>query len=637
MKMIALQPLHSNAFIFYIIKNLTMKEEIIKIYERIKGEYSGKRAKEIAIQISKFHRIQVSSWFSNAIYYCKNLLKEKGIRSYIHKFPSDGKRKYFTMKSFKEWNCKKGILYLEKPFRKKIADFDEMKLSVIPRSGSVKGFFDLVHYDGGKKDLKNKVILISKNEFLKEEFLKENKVKGVIFYGMSEIENVRKKEDLMDALQYVSFWPEIENKFFGFIISPRKGEELKKILLKNKKVKVFAHIESEFKNGYIEVLDIFFPGKKDEEVWGIAHLCHPSPFVNDNASGAGAIIELSILFKNLFDNKILEKPLRGIRFLLLPEMTGTYAYLKSIEKEIYKVKGCINLDMVGEDQEKCKSSFCLIKEPFLIRTYISYLGELIFEYIQNGYKTFYESDYIPRLKGKITEYSGGSDHYILIDPTIGIPSIMLGQWPDKFYHTSFDYEDKISEESMRFAGCFAGTLIYYIASLKEKEEIAKRMEFIFKKNIYEMKIREENFEKEKILYLSYKNALNSLKLFKKDFDAEKFIKEIEGEFKEFPSIKKKGEIPKRNFKAPLYFKSLIKKMKKNEKEWFEKSLKKKKYLRGLLELFIYYIDGKKDLSEICEIIKIETGKNETAFLKKFYNILKKYKFLKSLRKSGMKN
>lgn len=603
-----------------------MKEKIIKIYEKIKEEYSGKRAKDIAINISKFHRIQVSPWFSDAINYCKKLLKEKGVKSYIHKFPSDGKIKYFTMKSFKEWNCKKGILYLEKPFKMKISDFDEMKLSVIPRSGSVKGIFDLVDYDGGKRNLKNKVILISNSEFLKEEFLRENKVKGVIFYGMNEIEGVRKKEDLMDALQYVSFWPEKQNKFFGFIISPRKGEELKNIIKKNKEVKVFVYIESEFKNGYIEVLDIFFPGKKDEEVWGIAHLCHPSPFVNDNASGAGSILELAISFKNLFNNKILEKPLRGIRFLLLPEMTGTYAYLKLKEKEIHKVKGCINLDMVGENQEKCKSSFCLIKEPYLIRSYISYLGEIIFEYIQDGYKTFYESDYIPSLRKKITDYSGGSDHYILIDPTIGIYSIMLGQWPDKFYHTSFDDEDKISEESMKFAGCFAGTLIYYIASLnkEEIEEIAEKMDFIFKKNIYEMKIREENSLKEKLLYLSYKNALNSLKIFKKDFDLQKFIKK---NFENVSLTKKRDEIPKRNFKAPLYLKSLTKKMKKEEKEWFEKNLKKKKYLRHILELFIYYIDGKRNFSEICEIIKIETGKNETSFIKKFYNILKKYKFL----------
>ena len=604
-----------------------MKEKINEIYEKINSEYSGKRAKDIAVQISKFHRIQISPWFSEAIFYCKNLLKKYGIKSFIHEFPSDGKKKYFTMNSFKMWNCKKGILYLKEPINKKIADFDEMKLNVIPRSGKVKGIFDVVYYDGGKKDLKNKIILTSNQEFIKEEFLKENKVKGVIFFGMNEIEGVREKGDLMDALQYVSFWPVNENKFFGFIISPKKGEELKKILIKNKKLKVYVEIDSEFKDGKIEVLDIFFEGKLDEEVWGIAHLCHPSPFINDNASGCGAILELSITFKKLFENKILGKPLRSIRFLLLPEMTGTYAYLKYREKELDKIKGAINLDMVGEDQEKCKSTFCLIKEPLLIRSYISYLGEMIFEYIEEKKaKTFYESDYIPYLRKKVTEYSGGSDHYILIDPTIGIPCVMLGQWPDKFYHTSFDDEDKISEESLKFSGSFAGTLLYYIASLNDEdiEKIAEKMNFLFNKKIYEMKIKEENPLKEKLYYLSHRNALNSLKIFKKDFEPQKFLKEI-GDYK--IDFERKGKILKRTFKAPLYFKTLFKKMDDKEIEWIQKNLKEKKHLRHFLELFIYYIDGKRSFNEICEIIRIETGKDENLFLKKIYKILEKYKFL----------
>jgi aminopeptidase-like protein len=591
-----------------------MKEKINEIYEKINGEYSGKRAKDIAIQISKFHRIQVSPWFNEAILYCKNLLKNYGIKSFIHKFPSDGRKKYFTMNSFKKWNCKRGILYIKEPINKKIADFEEMKLRVIPRSGKVKGIFDVVYYDGGKQDLKNKIILTSNQEFIKEEFLKENKIKGVIFFGMNEIEGVRKKEDLMDALQYVSFWPVNENKFFGFIISPREGEELKKILIKNKKLKVYAEIDSEFKDGEIEVLEIFFKGKLEEEVWGIAHLCHPSPFINDNASGASSILELAITFKKLFENKILEKPLRGIRFLLLPEMTGTYAYLKYRENELNKIKGAINLDMVGEDQEKCKSTFCLIKEPLLIRSYISYLSEIIFEYIEDN------------LRKKVTEYSGGSDHYILIDPTIGIPCVMLGQWPDKFYHTSFDNEDKISEESLNFSGSFAGTLLYYIASLKDEdvEKIAEKMNFLFNKKIYEMKIKEENPLKEKLYYLSYRNALNSLKIFKKDFEPQKFLKEIKVYKIDF---EKKGKILKRNFKAPLYFKALLKKMDNKEKEWFQKNLKEKKHLRGILELFLYYVNGKRSFNEICEIIKIETGEDESLFLKKFYKILEKYKFL----------
>lgn len=59
-------------------------------------------------------------------------------------------------------------------------------------------------------------------------------------------------------------------------------------------------------------------------------------------------------------------------------------------------------------------------------------------------------------------YAGGSDHYILSDPTAGIPCPSLGQWPDAFYHTSGDTVDRISpqmlEVSARTCAAFCGML-----------------------------------------------------------------------------------------------------------------------------------------------------------------------------------
>ena len=48
--------------------------------------------------------------------------------------------------------------------------------------------------------------------------------------------------------------------------------------------------------------------------------------------------------------------------------------------------------------------------------------------------------------------AGGSDHYILSDPTVGIQTPMLNQWPDKFYHTSDDTLDKVSVDSLGRSG-----------------------------------------------------------------------------------------------------------------------------------------------------------------------------------------
>jgi hypothetical protein len=49
-------------------------------------------------------------------------------------------------------------------------------------------------------------------------------------------------------------------------------------------------------------------------------------------------------------------------------------------------------------------------------------------------------------------FSGGSDHAEFTDSTIGVPCVMLLQWPDLFYHTSMDTIDKVSEDSLRRVG-----------------------------------------------------------------------------------------------------------------------------------------------------------------------------------------
>lgn len=63
-----------------------------------------------------------------------------------------------------------------------------------------------------------------------------------------------------------------------------------------------------------------------------------------------------------------------------------------------------------------------------------------------------------------TPFSAGSDHYILSDPSVGIPTPMLIQWPDTFYHTSADTPDKVSPDSLARSGALAATYAYWLAT-----------------------------------------------------------------------------------------------------------------------------------------------------------------------------
>ena len=58
---------------------------------------------------------------------------------------------------------------------------------------------------------------------------------------------------------------------------------------------------------------------------------------------------------------------------------------------------------------------------------------------------------------------------ILSDPKVGVPTPMLIQWPDKYYHTSGDVPENISAELLSKIGVIAATYAYLCAAGDEED------------------------------------------------------------------------------------------------------------------------------------------------------------------------
>jgi hypothetical protein len=71
---------------------------------------------------------------------------------------------------------------------------------------------------------------------------------------------------------------------------------------------------------------------------------------------------------------------------------------------------------------------------------------------------------IPLYRQGETPFSGGSDHYILSDPSVGVPTPMLIQWPDRYYHTAADTPDRTDSQSLARAGSLAAAYAYWLAT-----------------------------------------------------------------------------------------------------------------------------------------------------------------------------
>ena len=348
------------------------------IMSALSGRLSGDAAKDHVSEICRFHRIQASPGFRQAAAFVHGRLAQSGLDVETLSFAGDGKTFHWSYLSPPEWEAEEAELWLTGAGdeRRKLADYPRVQDRPHPaqrrHAAGRASRAELEVLDDGTedehylgKDVRGKIVLTASADLRRVRELAVDKYGaiGILYDGMSESPPVRTRIDLPDARQYVSFWPAGDEKSpcWGFSLTPRIGDELRKLARQTAArgpVRLWARVKSRFvPDGRIEVVSALIPGECDEEVLVVAHLCHPQPSANDNASGAGAAMEMALSLHSLIRDGSLAKPRRGIRFLWVPEMTGTFAYLANHPERIAKTIAAINLDMVGQNQDLCGSSF----------------------------------------------------------------------------------------------------------------------------------------------------------------------------------------------------------------------------------------------------------------------------------------
>jgi aminopeptidase YwaD len=441
--------------------------------EIIRAAYRGEMAHQHVTAISQFHRIQASPGYRAAAGYVAARLAAAGLETGIRSYPADGRARFWTTPSFLEWSCESASLHLlggdGRPARL-LCDFDAIPTSLIQRSVSVDGEFEILapSGSGGKStddyaglDVRGKLVLTGQPPSLVSPIaVGQLGAAGILFDGMKA--GGRNEFDLPEARQYTSFWwgGETQPDAWGFVLSPQQGRELRVRLAKGERLCASARVDARFYEGAFEVVEAFIPGEMSAEVLLVSHLCHPKPGANDNASGAAALLETAVALQTLIGRGDLPRPQRGIRFIWPPEMTGTFAYLQERAAGpdgLSPIIAGLNLDMVGADQNQTGGVWEFVSLPWAGASFADHLLSALREPFLEG------------LRQRETAFSAGSDHYILSDPTVGIPAPMIIHWPDRFYHTSADTPEKVSPDSLARSGALAATYAYWLASAGDAE------------------------------------------------------------------------------------------------------------------------------------------------------------------------
>jgi aminopeptidase YwaD len=446
------------------------------------GESSGERAYNHIAELSEYNRNRDLSEFKGTLMesqYVVDKLKEYGL--------DDVKIERFEKEEF--WRGIVGTLWEVSPRNEKIADMKDMPFMLVNGSRNADIEADLVYigdaYNGllDKMDLTGKIVLTSARAGAVMNMVLQKGAAGIVsFYSPGHFGNPIMMPE--GGLYFRNTQPQI----FAYNLPPRDGLILRDRLQSGEKIRVHAVVKMRTEEVDLQVPTCFIPGTDPQagEIIISAHLFegYGVQGANDNISGAAAILETARVLKKLISDGTIAPPKRTIRFIWVPEYSGTIPWVNA-HKDIMKRTLCnINLDMVGLSVSKYQSSFILHRTTYgnasflndVLENYYRYVGETNQKNSVITGSGFFKRIVAPSgtddpFYYQIESNSGGSDHDVFNDWGVQVPGILMITWPDPFYHTSQDRVDKCDPTQLKRVVFITAASAYTIASAGEDDAL----------------------------------------------------------------------------------------------------------------------------------------------------------------------
>ena len=458
-------------------------QNIDALYAALANELSGVRALDTATAIARFNRITGSRDFAAAVELLAEQLRTAQMDTVtIERFPIDGTQKYMGRTFAPAYEPHSARLAVISPTPYTICDYAETPMCLpsntpaTPPEGVTAEVVDVgrgdraADYEG--VDVAGKAVIatgLTTDVYnLAVEQFGAACVMTTNMYEWSNLpERKRSMLDLPDATHLARLYhdPEKRRNAPAFSITYRHAERLR-AQLAHGPVTIHATVNAENKAGDLLVLDATIQGSDlaHEEVWMMAHLCHPKPGANDNGSGVALGIEIFRAIAAAIQRGTLPRPRRTLRLLLLPEVSGTQAYMDRFVARMDRVVAGINLDMVGASFTT-GAYLRLVQTPWSRPSFLNHLGGYLLEKTSLGATSHIRHEPVRDWLYALAPYDKGSDHDVLLNSRFAIPSLFFFNWPYRYYHTDHDTPDKLDAAEFARTGYVAGTLLLAPAML----------------------------------------------------------------------------------------------------------------------------------------------------------------------------
>jgi len=430
------------------------------VLQSLTGSISGARAKDHVSKIAEFHRIQGSPGYDDAVDAVQDALGRFGVEASVSSFPADGRTETHGWAAPIGWQIRSGWLREHAPQRHALCSYAESPISILGQSGPGRAEAELVHIGEGTaakdvngKDLAGRFVLACGRATEVLERIRGRGVAGLIIYPTTE-----RAAASYDLVQYAGLFPHadaLETTPMGFSVSRRVADRLLRELNEGP-VRLAGEVDADYFHGALKVVEaeIAAGARRGGEVLLVAHLCHPRPSANDNASGAGLLIEIARALAEVGRQAGWEN---AVRLLWVPEFHGTIPWAAANAARLQDVCYVLNLDMVGQSPERIGEPLRVFRAPSARPTYLNACLAPILTRIAAD-----EGARSPRgsrrpLHWIVDAPSGGSDHLVFQAAPYGLAAVMLGH-DDPFWHTDLDTTDNVDPTRLKQVGLLAATL-----------------------------------------------------------------------------------------------------------------------------------------------------------------------------------
>ena len=230
------------------------------------------------------------------------------------------------------------------------------------------------------------------------------------------------------------------------------------VLEKHQHVKVHAMVKATEYDTPMQVVVATIPGdgSTNEEFHFTAHLFEgiAKQGANDNCGGPATQLEAGRAWIALINAGMLPKPKRTVRFLWVPEISGTRAYLKA-HTDLAAARRRLRIDRHGRREPEHQPQLAAPRPDDVPRSraclndvsrqFFEYVGDTNREKLHNRRIAYAFSNPIVDPAGThdpfwyhIEKFYGSSDHQVHLDWDPRIPAVQFGNWPDAVYHSSDD-------------------------------------------------------------------------------------------------------------------------------------------------------------------------------------------------------